>query len=188
MTAKFVKLFGIAALMLTAAGCGEFTRQGRAPVVVVVDRLSAGNGQGTLLSDVVTKNATFNDMARVDMSLVSKDPGANAGSGPSELNAVTITRYRVEYRRTDGRNAQGSDVPYAFDSALTFTITGSQGAEFQVVRHTAKLEAPLKALAVNNDIISTIAYVTFYGHDQAGNDVSATASMGIDFGNFADSD
>ena len=188
MTAKFVKFIGIAALMASAAGCGEFTRQGRAPVVVVVDRLSAEEGQGTLLSDVVTKSSTFNDMARVEMSLVSKDPGASAGAGPSALNAVTIARYRVEYRRTDGRNVQGTDVPYAFDSALTFTITGPQGAAFQIVRHTAKSEAPLKALAVNNDVISTIAYVTFYGRDQAGNDVSATASMGIDFGNFADRD
>ena len=186
MTAKFVKLFGIAALVVSAAACGEFTRQGRAPVVVVVDRLSTQDGQGTLLSDVVTKNSTFNDMAKVEMSLVSKDPGT--GSGPSDLNAVTITRYRVEYRRTDGRNLQGTDVPYAFDSALTFTVSGSQGSSFQIVRHTAKSEAPLKALGVNNDIISTIAYVTFYGHDQAGNDVSATATMGIDFGNFADAD
>jgi len=28
--------------------------------------------------------------------------------------------------------------------------------------------------------------VTFYGRDQAGNDVSATGSIGIVFGNFAD--
>jgi hypothetical protein len=104
------------------------------------------------------------------------------------LNAVTITRYRVEYRRSDGRNAQGTDIPYAFDSGLTVTIDGSKSATFQIVRHTAKAEAPLKALAINGEIISTIAYVTFYGHDQAGNDVSASASMGIDFGNFADPD
>ena len=41
-------------------------------------------------------------------------------------------------------------------------------------------------LSSNFDIISTIAYVTFYGRDQAGNDVSATASIGVDFANFAD--
>jgi len=47
-------------------------------------------------------------------------------------------------------------------------------------------EAPLRALATNPDIISTIADVTFYGHDQAGNDVSATGSITVDFGNFGD--
>ena len=190
VTAKFVKLLFVVALVAVSSACGEFTREGRAPVVLVVDHLIVGDDeQGTLLSDVITKNSTFNDMAEVEMRLVLKDPGPPGVTvGPSLLNAVTITRYRVEYRRTDGRSTQGVDVPYSFDSALTFTIPndGVATGVFQLVRHTAKEEAPLKALASNFDIISTIAYVTFYGHDQAGNDVSATATIGVDFGNFAD--
>jgi hypothetical protein len=190
VTAKFVKLLFVVALVAVSSACGEFTREGRAPVVLVVDSLIVGDDeQGTLLSDVITKNSTFNDMAEVEMRLILKDPGPPGVTvGPSLLNAVTITRYRVEYRRSDGRNTQGVDVPYSFDSALTFTVPsdGSATGVFQLVRHAAKEEAPLKALANNLDIISTIAYVTFYGHDQAGNDVSATATIGVDFGNFAD--
>jgi hypothetical protein len=56
------------------------------------------------------------------------------------------------------------------------------------VRHVAKAEAPLKALSTSNLIISTIAEVTFYGKDLAGNDVVAAGSIGISFGNFADPD
>jgi hypothetical protein len=190
VTAKFVKLLFVVALVAVSSACGEFTREGRAPVVLVVDSLIVGDDeQGTLLSDVITKNSTFNDMAEVEMRLILKDPGPPGVTvGPSLLNAVTITRYRVEYRRSDGRNTQGVDVPYSFDSALTFNVPsdGSATGVFQLVRHAAKEEAPLKALANNLDIISTIAYVTFYGHDQAGNDVSATATIGVDFGNFAD--
>ena len=190
VTAKFVKLLFVVALVAVSSACGEFTREGRAPVVLVVDSLIVGDDeQGTLLSDVITKNSTFNDMAEVEMRLILKDPGPPGVTvGPSLLNAVTITRYRVEYRRSDGRNTQGVDVPYSFDSALTFNVPsdGSATGVFQIVRHAAKEEAPLKALANNLDIISTIAYVTFYGHDQAGNDVSATATIGVDFGNFAD--
>ena len=190
MIAKYIKFVALAALASVSASCGEFTRQGTAPVVVVVDRLSAEDDQGTLLSDVLTnEGSVFNDMAEVRLRLILKDPGDGpVSAGPSPLNSVTITRYRVEYRRTDGRNVQGVDVPFAFDSGLTFTIAAGQSAnaEFQVVRHTAKAEAPLKALANNEEIISTIAYVTFYGHDQAGNDVSANASIGVDFANFAD--
>jgi hypothetical protein len=192
VTAKFVKLLFVVALVAVSSACGEFTREGRAPVVLVVDSLIVGDDeQGTLLSDVITKNSTFNDMAEVEMRLVLKDPGPPGVTvGPSLLNAVTITRYRVEYRRSDGRNTQGVDVPYSFDSAMTVTVPndGVASGVFQLVRHAAKEEAPLKALANNLDIISTIAYVTFYGHDQAGNDVSATASIGVDFGNFADPD
>ena len=70
-----------------------------------------------------------------------------------------------------------------FDSALTITVpaTGIVEGAFQIVRHSAKEEAPLRSLRFSNDIISTIAEVTFYGRDQAGNEVSATGIIGVDF-------
>jgi hypothetical protein len=83
-------------------------------------------------------------------------------------------------------------VPHAFDSATTGTVPASGTLEvaFQLVRHIAKLEAPLAELRDPNieTIISTIADVTFYGMDQAGTQVQVTASIGINFGNFADSE
>jgi hypothetical protein len=185
----------LAALLTLSAGCGEFTRQGHSPVLVVVESLQVASGAtpdeftGTLQSDVITDGAVYNDIAQVLFRLVLKDPGApGIGMNPSDLNSVTINRYRVSYRRTDGRNAPGVDVPYAFDSAMTVTVTANATVftEFQIVRHTAKIEAPLRALAFNGNIISTIAEITFYGRDQAGNEVMATANVGIDFGNFAD--
>ena len=82
----------------------------------------------------------------------------------------------------------GVDVPYAFDGAVTATIaaggTGSTG--FELVRHVAKGESPLVQLIESPNTISTIADVTFYGSDQVGNDVSATGSMLVEFGNFGD--
>lgn len=208
MTAKPVKFVALAMLVALAAGCGEFTRQGQAPVVVVVERIEAakgnapGNLSGTLNSDVVVFRTTpapctaavpcptiFNDVAEVEMRVRSKDPGVpGLASNPSFLNEVTINRYHVEYIRPDGRNTPGVDVPYGFDSALTFTIPndGTATAGFEIVRHAAKEEAPLRALAFNGNLIYTIAYITFYGRDQAGNDVSVTANIGINFGDFAD--
>jgi len=151
VTAKFVKLLFVVALVAVSSACGEFTREGRAPVVLVVDHLIVGDDeQGTLLSDVITKNSTFNDMAEVEMRLILKDPGPPGVTvGPSLLNAVTITRYRVEYRRSDGRNTQGVDVPYSFDSALTFNVPsdGSATGVFQLVRHAAKEDEHQRMLA-----------------------------------------
>jgi len=181
VTAKFVKLLVVVSLIAASSACGEFTREGRSPVVLVVDSLFVNDDQGTLNSDVLTKGSTLNDMAEVEMRVILKDPGAPGVTvNPTLLNAVTITRYRVEYRRTDGRSVQGVDVPYAFDSAMTITVPsdGTGTTTFQLVRHSAKEESPLRALSSNFDIISTIAYVTFYGRDQAGNDISATASIG----------
>ena len=100
---------------------------------------------------------------------------------------MTVTRYRVVDRRTDGHNTPGVDVPFPFDSAVTVTVTGDGGsAGFQLVRTSAKQEAPLRPLVNNPDIISTIADVTFYGRDMSGRDVSATASISIVFADWAD--
>ncbi len=123
------------------------------------------------------------------MQLQLRDIGNPASpNSPSQLNAVTISRYHVEYRRSDGRNTPGVDVPYAFDGAATFTVppTGSATAGFSLVRGVAKLEAPLTSLVADSTLITTIAYVTFYGRDQAGNDVSVTGSIEITFANFGD--
>jgi hypothetical protein len=200
----------VGTLAAAASGCGEFARESRAPVLLVVDRLEAGAGaepslfQGTLRSDVVTNGSIFDDMARVTARIILKDPGAPGATtapSPTALNAVTVRRYRVTYRRSDGRNTPGVDVPYPFDSAATFTVTpgASVQAVFELVRHTAKLETPLRQLAdcvitattpqiipQGCVILSTIADVTFFGHDQAGNDISADGSIGVLFGNFAD--
>lgn len=207
MTVKLVKCVALSALIALSASCGDVSRQGRSPVQIVMRSLTAASGaepsemSGTLQSDVIVMvtdapcspespcPTIVNDIGEVAFSLIVKDPGSpGVAASPSELNMVTINRYRVEYKRTDGRNVQGVDVPYAFDSGLTMTIPndGEVTAGFQIVRHTAKQEAPLRALASNGTIISTIATVTFYGSDQAGNEITSTGNIGIDFGDFAD--
>lgn len=194
---------------VASAGCGELATQGRSPSQLVILSLSAAPGASpsqfgaNLLSDVVTNveqtvggqqvssPTVFNDVGAVEFGLILKDPGNDPATpaAPGALNAVTITRYRVVYRRADGRNAPGVDVPFSFDSGVTVTVTTDGGSTgFELVRSSAKLEAPLRALTNNPDIISTIAEVTFYGHDQAGNDVSATGMIGVNFANFADSE
>ena len=200
-------LGSIVTLAIVSAGCGDLARQGRSPVQLVINSLEAAPGAEpdemgtTLLSDVITSvnqtvngqtvrvPTTFNDVGQVVMSLILKDPGQpGLPAAPSSLNQVTITRYRVTYRRTDGRNTPGVDVPFPFDSAVTFTVPndGTVEAGFEIVRHTAKQEAPLAPLRANSDVIATITEVTFYGHDLAGNDITATGTIGINFGNFAD--
>jgi hypothetical protein len=192
---------GAAAL---AAGCGEVSRQGRAPVQIVIESLAAASGaqdaefSAFLLSDVITLvedadgnriPTIFNDPGQVTMHLVLKDPGVpGIPSAPTSLNEVTLSRYRVEYRRADGRNAPGVDVPFPIDGAITATIPaeGNVTFGFNLVRHNAKREAPLLALVSQPQNISTLADVTFYGRDQAGNEISVTGTIQVEFGNFGD--
>lgn len=188
-----VVIAGAVLLMLASAGCGEMTREGTASSFLVLDTLEAAPGAepeefgGFLLSDVLTViddiPGVYNDVGQVTVRLAMKDPLLS----PSSTNAITITRYRVEYKRTDGQNRPGIDVPYGFDGAMTLTVSGDAvTGSFEIVRHVAKLEAPLKALLVNGVIISTIAEITFYGRDQTGREVSVMGRISIDFGNFAD--
>ena len=198
------KLSGAIALVAVSVSCGDVVRQGRSPVYLVIDNLTASSGATTggdkgnhLLSDVVTMVSQpapcstaspcptiFNDVGQVSLRALQKDVTATS---PSTNSEVTINRYHVLYRRADGRNTPGVDVPYAFDGAVTGTTVGGKlDLGFEIVRHDAKMESPLVELESNAAIITTIAEVTFYGHDQVGNDINVTGSIQIDFGNFAD--
>ena len=193
--------------VLFSGGCGEVSRTGRSPGQLVILSLEAAPGHspddmaGIVLSDVETMvqrtidgeqvlvPSIFNDVGQVDLRVQLRDLGIpGVPTTPSSLNDITITRYRVVYRRADGRNTPGVDVPYPFDSAITFTVPagGNANMGFEIVRSIAKLEAPLRALVNNGVLINTIAEVTFYGHDQAGHEVSVTGNIGINFGNWAD--
>ena len=57
---------------------------------------------------------------------------------------------------------------------------------FELVRNIAKQESPLIQLQHSAVIITTIAEITFYGRDQAGNEVNVTGYLTVEFGNFGD--
>jgi hypothetical protein len=202
-------LFAMVALAVASTSCGDVVRQGKSPMFLTIDLLQGQRGGGSasgfaspLLSDVLTIKTTpapcsvvtpcptfFDDPGQVVLRLSPKNIGtAAAPAAPSSNNDVTITRYSVSYKRSDGRNTPGVDVPYPFSGASTGTIPadGSLTLGFELVRHSAKQEAPLVQLANNIIILSTIAEVTFYGQDRVGNEISATGLIQIDFANFGD--
>jgi len=187
-----VRLLMAALLAALSSSCGDMVREGTASSYLIVENFLATSGDGdagtTLLSDVITVvdgvPSIFNDVATVTFRLGMKDPAL--ATSPTQANWITVNQYRVRFSRTDGRNEPGVDVPYGFDGALTLTVSGSATGSFELVRHTAKREAPLKALGTSAVIIQTIAEVTFYGRDQTGREVSVSAQMLVNFGNFAD--
>ena len=189
-----VALAGALTAAALASGCGDVVRQGEGSSYLIVQSLTAAPGaepetfRGNLLSDVITVvddvPGVYNDLGQVTFALAMKDA---ALTSPTSANFITLSRYRVRYIRTDGRNTAGVDVPYGFDGGLTTTVNGSNiVASFEIVRHLAKSESPLLALRNNGVIINTIAEVTFYGRDQTGREVSVVANIQVDFGNFAD--
>jgi len=192
-----LRLAGAVGLVLASVSCGDLTRQGTASSYLVVEELVAASGAepdklgATLHSDVLTivdeLPTIFSDNARVSFTIAMKDPGSTSSPNePTPNNSITLERYHVKYVRADGRNTPGVDVPYEFDGAMTFTVTGERSESFELVRHVAKKEAPLANLVQSPVILQTIAEVTFYGHDQTGRAVSTTATILIEFGNYGD--
>jgi len=197
-------------ILYTAPGCGDVVRTGRAPVLLVMDSLEGAPGgvplrfSSVLQSDVLTvvtrpgsadgtEATVFPDWGQAAIRLLPKDPGpVGTPATPSDLNAVTLSRYRVTYRRSDGRDVPGVDVPYAFDSAVTATVRAGDGVVvgLELVRLQAKLEPPLRNLRSGGGAIaiSTIADVTLYGRDVLGHDVSVSGSLSVVFADWADSD
>lgn len=202
---------GIAAvaLLMSSVSCGDVTKD-RSPVTILVDSLEAasgadpGNFSGFLLSDVQTfvdqqvgdqtvrVPVIFNDIGQATMRIIAKDAGTGAISlNPTPWNSITINRYRITFTRADGRNTPGVDVPFPIDGAVTATLTPTPiTVPFEVVRHQAKLEQPLRSLAGFGGrlFISTIAEITFFGSDPYGNDVRAVANMTVSFSDYADPD
>src|SRR5262245_462781 len=196
-------------LVSVSASCGDAVRTGRSPVYLVIDTLETAKGDkptqftgAALLSDVLTVVTSgggcsqtipcqlmFDDFGQVTLRTPLKDiTNQSSPNAPTTNNEVTIKRYRVVYRRTDGRNVQGTDVPYAFDGGATGTVPfgGTLTLAFEIVRHVAKAEPPLAQLRSGGGIIYTIADVTFFGTDRVGHDISVTGSIQVNFGNFAD--
>jgi hypothetical protein len=207
LLANFGRVAVSAACVISTASCGgDLLRTGRGASMLVVDSMEAtaggagGSGQtgAFLLSDVQvlvdttingveTKVPTiFNDTVTASLRAIAKNPAAVT----TATNSITLTRYRVAFRRSDGRNTPGVDVPYGFDGGLGVTIAagGTAQVALELVRHQAKLEPPLKNLVGlgGQGFISSIAEITFFGHDQNGNDVSVTGRIDVQFGDFGD--
>ena len=204
-----VRLLATVNMAMLSISCGELARTGRSPAFIVVDALEAASGAApdafgnvlnsdveTLVDQQVDGRQTsvpvfFSDTGRATLRLGLKNPGdADSPLRPSALNEITVTRYHVRFRRADGRNTPGVDVPHAFDGGVTVTIPADATASltFAVVRHQAKLEPPLNTLRRGGgaNVISTIAEITFYGRDQAGHDVAVMALLSVNFADFHD--
>jgi hypothetical protein len=198
------------AVLPVASGCTKAQTQSLSPSYLIIDSLQASSGAkpsefaGTLSSDVLTYvkrtvdgqevriPTVFSDGGTVKFRLGLKDPGSSqTPTAPTTPNFITVSRYHVDFIRSDGRNQQGVDIPYSFDGAFTATVTDTgASAGFTLVRIQAKEESPLQALIANGgaQVISTIARITFYGTDQAGREVLVVGQISVNFADWGDPD
>ena len=169
---------------LALAGCGAAYVEGdRASVLLLIENV----GDGTpVLSDVRGTNGVIVN-CQIKLTLSARPKNPNGPVGVSE--DVQINRYRVAYRRSDGRGAQGVDVPYTISGETSTLVTagGSTSTDLNVdlVRHQAKLEPPLSNI-VGLQVVTMFADITIFGQTVSGKAVSAIGSAQITFADFAD--
>lgn len=170
------------ATALALVGCGDdYVTDSQASVLLVVRSIEDG---GPVLSDIVSEeNTIVNCDVVVEAEVVPKNPNLE----PTRRDTVTVSSYHVKYTRSDGRDVQGLDVPYEISGPLTQTIDGNTSVEVPItmVRHQAKLEAPLKNIT-GTDVVTMAAEVTLYGETLNGDGVSASGSVQITFADFGD--
>lgn len=204
MRSLFARVSLAAATAATAVSCGispDFVQQDESQVILRVLGITAtGSGLNSeesafLLSDVAFKGSVINDNAVLTLQALTKNQNVPDGTSPGPVNDVILDRYDVVYRRSDGLNQPGVDVPFTISSGMAQVIpAGGDSAEAAiiVVRHQAKDEPPLKNLRANSagfggeDILTVYADITVYGRTTSGQRVQATGRLQITFADFAD--
>jgi hypothetical protein len=174
-------------LALAAGGCApDYVTGSTAPVLFIIAALNDGQ---VLDSDIQTSSGTIcPDFAAVDLAVRAKNPNTVTITVPQH---VLVQQYDVRYFRSDGRASPGLDVPYAISGPMSAEVDvaagGTTPVSIEVVRRQAKLEPPLSSIT-GFQIVSMIAEVTISGQTVAGQAVSASGRMQINFADYGDAD
>jgi hypothetical protein len=175
-----------AAFAVTAAlalgGCSAAYVEGdTASVLLLIESIAEGT---PLLSDVRGDSGEIvNCQVELTLTARAKNPIGPVGIAED----VRVQGYRVAYRRSDGRGAQGVDVPYTISGNTTTLVTagtGSTDLSVDLVRHQAKLEPPLSNI-VGLQVVTMFADITVFGQTVSGKAVSASGSTQVTFADYA---
>jgi hypothetical protein len=176
---------------LTVTSCTPaYVTNSTAPVNLIV---AAVNGGIPLQSNVrygenadPPLNFICADFVPVAVAVRNRNPGAPAPNVPA---AVLIRSYEVRYFRTDGRAVEGVDVPYRITGQISTAIdvrdSGTSDVQIEVVRNQAKLEPPLSTI-FQTAVLTVTAEITLYGETIAGQAVTGSGRMQIDFADYGD--
>jgi hypothetical protein len=144
-------------------------------------------GSTTVSSDVFTADGIFADNGVAAITALPLDPYLKV---TSQYMDVMVDQIDVEFKRTDGRNVEGVDVPYRFTQPVSMLVTIGQEMEipFVLIRSVAKTEMPLLALREvpsREFELQLIAVVTIHGKDMGGHRVApVTGYISVWCGNY----
>lgn len=189
-----LKIFGLIIVVLAMAACNAVENDSTSGTMLQIismtgKDLDGNEGSTTVFSDVITNNSIINDNGVAEMIAVTLDPLYSANNTITPYMDVLVDQIDVEFRRTDGRNVEGVDVPYSFNQPMSMLVSFSETVKipFILIRHEAKREAPLLRLRENFEVLQLVAVVTIHGKDLGGHRVApVTGYVSVWCANFTD--
>ncbi len=171
--------------LVILAGCsisggGNTTKDQSESLVTVTSVTALATTQSIITSDVSTGTS---DLADVKFQNQTKSASI---TNPSPFFGVTLTRYRVTFRRGDG-----GPVPAPFEAGMSLFIPppttsmnvvtpGTASASIVIVPANAKGVSPLIDIE-GGQSFSANATITFDGQDGLGRELSATGGIAVIF-------
>jgi hypothetical protein len=203
-----MKLRMMAAVLVAGLGLQgctpDWATDNASPFIIEIASVTNADGELPILSDV--SFPVLNDEAQVTVNVFRKNNNEDLATTPVEH--VYLKRYEIRYLRSDGRDREGVDVPFRITGPLNnlrFHTAGPGGAgeveqvfSLTLVRHQAKLEAPLAnlrggvinenegnfATLPNGAILTLIAEITIFAETVQGKALKAVGNVQVTFADF----
>jgi hypothetical protein len=185
-TSSALKILAAVSALLVATSCNPISKGAKSATTLIIQSVMGTTNDGTAanyLESSVTSGKPDTATITLEASLI--DP--NSPTGPSQYNSVTLTGYKINYVLLDGTGDPGVTVPGPISgaiSSLQLTVGQSQSLSLIVVLDSAKLLAPLAALAGTTNKLQVNAQITIQGQDMSNNPVQATGVLSIIFGDY----
>jgi len=134
--------------------------------------LEGAAGSSIIFSDILVGGVIINDNGVAELTAVLLNPEAFADN-ISYYQSVLVDQIDVRYTREDNQNPlEGVNVPYSFSQPVhqLIDISITIPIPFIIIRHAAKMEAPLVYLRElsQEKVLRLIAHVTVHGKDLGG--------------------
>lgn len=191
MISRRVALVACILSLIVLPACNDNIDDVASPVWITVSSVEASSSP---FGDVYDSELGTFMPDTVKVTLTAHYSNQNEPPTGTAYTTVQITSYRVTFARTDN----GVDVPAGFQEALTVSLDAGAGSVtvdgLTIVRSGQKLQPPLYYLTpfsygfepgTGYTTISCNCIIDFYGHTLAGEPVSASAGIGINFADYA---
>jgi len=185
-TSSSLKVLAGLLVFFISLACNTIEKDAKSPTMLIIQSIMGTTSDGTAANYLESSVTTgTSDVATITLKASLLDP--NPPNGSSDYNSVTLSSYKVDYFLLDGTGTPGVTVPNSIQgsiSSLQIPVGSSETITIIVVLDSAKLAAPLVALAGTTNKLQVNAQITIQGQDLTGHQVETKGQLSIIFGDY----